>query len=257
LKEIIPGQYKTGPNNVRTATGEIFAFASPEDTAPRMDALVRRLRTELTAGNPHPIILATKLHHDFVLIHPFDDGNGRVARLLVVRSEDKAAYLTALRLADAGELNAFIDYLANALSWSLDLGILAAKGESIEETSDVEKEVGLFVRDQQARKIGVTVQTKAMIQQLFEIFLIPFLKKAEIKLLQLVSLFQGLEVRTYVGRHGSVNSAGISFTEFQHVGPGDSPLYDLTAIDIKSEQRHIHAWYEWWTIGPELSIKTL
>jgi hypothetical protein len=26
---------------------------------------------------------------------------------------------------------------------------------------------------------------------------------------------------------------------------------------VLCEQRHIHAWYEWWTIGPELSIKTL
>jgi Fic family protein len=116
LKEIIPGQYKTRPNNVRTTTGEIFAFASPEDTAPRMDALVQRLRMDLAAGNPHPIVLATKLHHDFVLIHPFDDGNGRVARLLVnyvllrsgyppviIRSDDKPAYLTALRLADKAE----------------------------------------------------------------------------------------------------------------------------------------------------------
>ena len=149
-----------------------------------MDALVQRLRMDLAAGNPHPIVLATKLHHDFVLIHPFDDGNGRVARLLVnyvllrsgyppviIRSDDKPAYLTALRLADAGELNAFIDYQAHALRWSLDLAIRAAKGESIEETSDIEKEVALFVRDQQVRKIGITVQTKETIQQLFEISL--------------------------------------------------------------------------------------
>jgi hypothetical protein len=39
--------------------------------------------------------------------------------------------------------------------------------------------------------------------------------------------------------------------------PESGPVYDLTAIDIKSEQQHIHAWYEWWTIGPELSVKTL
>jgi Fic family protein len=248
LKEIIPGQYKTAPNNVRTTTGELFAFASPEDTGPSMDALVRRLRTELSAGNPHPIVLATKLHHDFVLIHPFDDGNGRVARLLVnyvllrsgyppviVRSEDKLVYLRALRLADAGELDAFITYQVDALCWSLDLAIRAAKGESIEETSDVEKEVALFVRDQQARKIGITVQTKETIQQLFEIFLIPFLKKAEVKLFQLAPLFQRLEVRTHDGRHGIVNYPGISFTELQHVGPGDSPLISFMFYSYQGE----------------------
>ena len=38
-KEIIPGQYKTSPNNVRLANGEIFFFASVEDTPPKMQAL--------------------------------------------------------------------------------------------------------------------------------------------------------------------------------------------------------------------------
>ena len=32
----------------------------------------------------HPIILAAWLHHRFIRIHPFQDGNGRVARALVL-----------------------------------------------------------------------------------------------------------------------------------------------------------------------------
>ena len=82
-KQIVPGHYKIGPNNVVTATGELFEFASPEDTPPRMRSLVGWLRETLASGSLHPVVLAAKLHHDFVLIHPFDDGNGRVARMLV------------------------------------------------------------------------------------------------------------------------------------------------------------------------------
>jgi fido (protein-threonine AMPylation protein) len=121
---LIPGQYKTEPNNVRTATGEIFEFASPSETPMRMHGLVGWLQAALSGSKLHPIEVAAKLHYDFVLIHPFDDGNGRVARLLlnyvllragftplIVKSADKTRYLTALRKADAGDLPALTAYL--------------------------------------------------------------------------------------------------------------------------------------------------
>ena len=86
-------------------------------------------------------------------IHPFDDGNGRVARLImnyvllkhdyppvIIKSEDKANYLLALNRADTGDEGAFVDYIAEQLAWSLDLSIRAAKGESIEEAKDWKKE---------------------------------------------------------------------------------------------------------------------
>ena len=82
-KQVIPGEYKTTPNNVLTATGETFFFARPEETAPKMQEFVAWLAQELASGTNHPVEIAAKCHHDFVLIHPFDDGNGRVARLLV------------------------------------------------------------------------------------------------------------------------------------------------------------------------------
>ncbi|MEI6351310.1 MAG: Fic family protein [Verrucomicrobiota bacterium] len=234
-KEIIPGQYKTTPNNVRLPNGEIFFFASVEDTPPRMGALAAWLRQELESPTLHPVAFAAKLHHDFVLIHPFDDGNGRVARLLVnyvlmrsgylplvVRSEDKANYLTALHLADAGDLSALVAYFFQLTEWSLKLGIKAAKGDRIEEPSDVEKEVQLFVREQQARAQGKNPVTREVLDQLFEFSLKPFLEKAEAKLQQLVPLFQKLEVRTYVGRDGATTSTRISFSELHQLGPGVS-----------------------------------
>ena len=114
-KQIIPGEYKTTPNNVRTASGEIFEFAAPNEVPARMKALVDWLSVELEGPIEDIAAVAAKLHHDFVLIHPFDDGNGRVARMLVnylllrtghlpmiIPTEQKKAYLAALRLADAG-----------------------------------------------------------------------------------------------------------------------------------------------------------
>ncbi|MGH3609855.1 MAG: Fic family protein, partial [Pseudonocardiaceae bacterium] len=69
------------------------------------------------AGGASPAVLAAWVHHRFTQIHPFRDGNGRVARLLatlvfiraewlplVVRRDDRVRYLDALQEADNGDL---------------------------------------------------------------------------------------------------------------------------------------------------------
>jgi Fic family protein len=169
--EILPGEYKQQTNNVRTASGEIFRFADPAEVPIRMNELVQWLRAALERKELHPVEIASKLHHDFVLIHPFGDGNGRTARLLVnyvlmrngflpliVPTEQKDSYLAALRRADTGELNALTDYLAKCAEASMTRGILAAKGESIEEPDDLAKEVELFKR--QHRKPAADIERR-------------------------------------------------------------------------------------------------
>ncbi len=163
-KQIIPGEYKTTPNNVITATGELFKFAAPFDVPAKMQALVQWLGHALSAENPPILPILAKLHHDFVLIHPFDDGNGRVARMLVnyvlmrqgfppiiVPTERKRDYLNALRLADAGDIIELESFLGTCVVRSLELGIRAAQGESLDEPGDVEKEVALFVKSRVIR----------------------------------------------------------------------------------------------------------
>lgn len=200
-KQIIPGEYKTSPNNVRTTTGEIFQFADPIDVPARMSALIAWLRHALESGEDDVTRIIGKLHHEFVLIHPFDDGNGRVARLLVnyvlyrlgyppviIKSKDKRNYLAALNRADVGDLDAFVLYLANELVWSLEVSLKAARGESIEEPDDVDKEVAIFARRHQAQakppeKSGELLQTNA--RQVW----IPLMKLVMEKVAPLLSVF--------------------------------------------------------------------
>jgi Fic family protein len=142
--EVIPGEYKTLPNSVITATDELFEYAPPQEVPARMQALVDWLGTALEQRDDHLLSIAAKLHHDFVLIHPFDDGNGRVARMLVnylllrdgyppiiVPTEQKSDYFTNLRLADAGDLAELTAFFGHQLEWSLRLAIRAGKGEAI------------------------------------------------------------------------------------------------------------------------------
>lgn len=154
-KMIQVGKYKSTPNHVRTKTGEMFYFASVEETPAKMSDLINWYRSKRSELNS--IVLAAEFHYRFILIHPFDDGNGRVARLLmnfilmennyppvIIRTEDKENYFAALRQADAGSIEPFIAYITKNLIRSLEIMIAGAKGEDISDTNDTLKEFKLL-----------------------------------------------------------------------------------------------------------------
>lgn len=107
------GQYKTRPNSVITRYGDRFEYASPEETPALMADLVEWYNEAEASGEYSPVELAALFHYRYIRIHPFEDGNGRIARLLVnyilarhgwpmivVRSRIKQDYLEALHQSD-------------------------------------------------------------------------------------------------------------------------------------------------------------
>ena len=136
----------------------IHEYASPEETPAKMNDLLSWYAEN--SDLMHPVQLAAEFHYRFVSIHPFDDGNGRVARLVmnyillrysyppvIIKSVDKEAYLTALQKADTGNVLALIEYIEKEAIWSIELSIKAAKGEGLEEIGDIEKEIELLKRE--------------------------------------------------------------------------------------------------------------
>ncbi|MDH3673771.1 MAG: DUF977 family protein [Gammaproteobacteria bacterium] len=116
------GSYKTLDNHVEAigpdgeSLGVVFRTASPFDTPRLMAQLTNWLRDEQQAQNLHPLILIAVFIAVFLEIHPFQDGNGRLSRilttLLLLRSgyayvpysslesiveQNKEAYYLALR----------------------------------------------------------------------------------------------------------------------------------------------------------------
>lgn len=107
------GQYKTRPNSVITRYGDRFEYASPEETPALMTDLIDWYNAEEQRAKLSPVELAALFHYRYIRIHPFEDGNGRIARLIVnyiltkhdypmivVRSRNKSEYLEALHAAD-------------------------------------------------------------------------------------------------------------------------------------------------------------
>lgn len=137
------GKYKVLPNHVLKAGGITHSYA-PVDLVPaEMQRFCEELRSEAFA-NAHPVLQASYAHYAFVVIHPFADGNGRVARALasvftyralsvplVVLAEHRSEYYSALETADAGEYQPFVDF---TMSRTLD---------SIQLVSDTLKAAGV------------------------------------------------------------------------------------------------------------------
>ncbi len=115
------GRFKEHPNHVRTATGEMHYYATPEETPAKMQDLMDSYATwmaQVDDGEAHILSAASGLHHGLVEIHPFADGNGRTSRVLmnlllmragyppaVIHNERRDAYFGALAQADAGDDN--------------------------------------------------------------------------------------------------------------------------------------------------------
>src|ERR1700757_22456 len=163
-RQIKVGEYKEQPNSVIKKNGEIFEYASPLETPQKMAELMEMYRKNSIKD---AIVTASQLHYSFIRIHPFDDGNGRVARLLVnyvlmknnyppivIKSSEKEKYLTALNKADVGDLDAFHEYMAEQLINSLEMAIKAGKGESIEDDDDYIKEISLLKQKTQTAKLS-------------------------------------------------------------------------------------------------------
>lgn len=125
-KPATPGEYKTMPNHVLQSDGTIHYYVDPVNVRSEMERLVKWINENI--NKEHPLVTSAVAHFNMVRIHPFDDGNGRGARLLmnlillkkryppaIVRNEKRMEYIDALRNADNGDITTFVLFIGNSL----------------------------------------------------------------------------------------------------------------------------------------------
>jgi Fic family protein len=142
------GSYKSLPNNVELVDGSVHWYCPVEDVPHEMRRLIETLRSPNFEA-AHPVLQAAFAHYAFVAAHPFQDGNGRVARVLAsifllrsasiplfIYDDEKNEYFDALEATDRGDRQSFVDFVQRV---SLDTlayaGDLARTGTARQQTA--------------------------------------------------------------------------------------------------------------------------
>jgi len=158
------GHYRRVPVRI---SGSAVVLPNPR----KVPALMDDFQVWLThAHDIHPVAFAGEAHYRLVSIHPFVDGNGRTARLLmnlllmmagyppaIIRKRDRLAYIGALEKAQlGGSKQAYENIIAKAAERSLDIYLKAAQGEVAAADMDSDD---LLKIGELAKAVGETVPT--------------------------------------------------------------------------------------------------
>jgi Fic family protein len=213
-KMIQLGVYKQLLNSVLTPTGQMRFYATPEETPAMMNDLLSWLRKHQDLKDLHPLALAALFHHRFSAIHPFDDGNGRMARLIsnlllmqdgfppvIIRQSDKQNHYYALRQADAGDIGAFIEYMGENLLHSLQVQLKGAKGEAMDDHDDLDKEIALL-KAGIANNDEVIPKSDERAKELYTTTFIPLFQEIQKQCAKLNDLFFDHEDAVLLGKSG-------------------------------------------------------
>lgn len=133
------GRYRVVPVRI---SGSMVVLPNPLKVPDLMQQFVSNYIAE--SKSYHPVELATLAHYELVTIHPFVDGNGRCARLLmnlilmqngyppaIISKRDREKYISSLEKAQlGGSLDDFKKLISKAVDRSLDIYLKSAKGET-------------------------------------------------------------------------------------------------------------------------------
>jgi hypothetical protein len=139
---------------ILNVNGDRQPTPKPELVSQEMEKLVNWYNTAVKEKIIHPIVLATQLHHRFTSIHPFNDWNGRIARLilnvalmkhgylpLLIGTNERMGYYENLEAADKGNIDPLVRFIANKELETIDEFMKSPEYISIQGKYDLEKQM--------------------------------------------------------------------------------------------------------------------
>jgi Fic family protein len=135
------GSYRAYDVYVNKGGGEKHMFPAPNKIENLMDNFYLWLKEN---KNMHPVLLATEAHYRLVSIHPFIDGNGRCARLImnliliqkgyppaIIKMTKRKEYIQSIQNADKNNMDEFYSLISDAELESLELYLDTVKNNII------------------------------------------------------------------------------------------------------------------------------
>lgn len=219
------GGWKTEPNYIYNYKNERFDFALPAEVPARMHDLLNKTNAAIDAISlnkkdaPHPLDVALQFHLDYVIIHPFYDGNGRTARILTnlllisfgyppfwVKTNERSIYNQYIGDIQGygGSPDMFFEFAADMILRSQQLVLDAVAGKEIEEPDDIDKRVALLDRMMDGMEEGIQkTKDEEVMQQMLTGIVEPLFRKVFDKVLKISPLFAGTEFTYYIDGGGS------------------------------------------------------
>lgn len=222
-KEKKVGVWKTDPNYVINYKGEKFEFAAPADVPEKMHELLNKTNAAIDAivadkkNAPHPIDVALQFHLDYVLIHPFYDGNGRTARILTnlllisfgfppfwVKTNERSIYNQYIGDIQGygGNPDLFFESAADMILRSQQLVLDAIEGKSIEEVDDLAKEIEIWKKYASLNKVDGIKRNDEIVYELYHNGIKEMFEQFLQKHQQFNDMFQKAVYNTYKNNGG-------------------------------------------------------
>ena len=166
----------------RTATEIVVKHNPPFHTAAEIAKALTDLFAWSMGPDPtHPLIKAGILHHQFVYIHPFLDGNGRLARVLTsyylllknyevakyfilddYYDVDRHLYSDTLHLADSGDETEWLEYFLEGIAHSLQASLARINELKNIALEDVTGEKRVLVTSREEEVLQIVIEKKAI-----------------------------------------------------------------------------------------------
>lgn len=209
------GNWKSIPNHVINYKNEKFEYTDPSEVSEAIhnllnitNAKIDELKIKNTKVNP--LDIAIQFHLDYVLIHPFYDGNGRTARILTnlllisfgyppfwIKTRERDTYNNYISDIQGygGDSKLFYEFIINLILRSQQLVLDAIDGKEIEELDDLDKELALLKTELGGENILKVKANADVIINCIEISILPLFNLLEKKCLQLNEYFLDFEKR--------------------------------------------------------------
>lgn len=186
----VPGAFKDTGNYLYNDAGERVDFLPPEQVPAALNVLInfvnnvldppkaRKKRDRRDKYDIHPVVLAAEFHQRFIRIHPFTDGNGRMARIfmnlillrtgfppIVIKQEEKTAYYRALDRARDHNTDEFTLHIAKHVLFQQEFYLAVANGAPVEEEEDWKKRLAVIQKSLTEEKIPTQARSHELLVQ--------------------------------------------------------------------------------------------